>query len=111
VRAVVEGHRILTGTAVAADQIGTLAEEGKTPVCVAVDGVCIGLFGVADRLKPTSVRAVAALHELGLKTVMLTGAHQRTAAAVRWCSPGERGLKLWERRECLWKRLCSESTA
>lgn len=59
-----------------------LAEAGRTPVFVAVDGRVEALLGVADPIKPSSVAAVASLKRLGLRVVMLTGDHARTAAAV-----------------------------
>ena len=49
---------------------------------VAIDGRLAGVLAVADPIKPTSAQAVAALHRLGLKVAIVTGDHQRTAAAV-----------------------------
>ncbi len=59
-----------------------LAEEGKTPMFVAIDGKPAGLIAVADTLKPNSKEAVAALHELGLEVAMITGDNKRTAEAI-----------------------------
>jgi Cu+-exporting ATPase len=59
-----------------------LADEGKTPMFVAVDGTAIGIIAVADTLKPHSREAVTAFHRLGLKVAMLTGDNRRTAAAI-----------------------------
>jgi Cu+-exporting ATPase len=59
-----------------------LANEGKTPMYVAVDGMAAGLVAVADTVKPDSKRAVGALLRLGIEVVMLTGDNQRTAAAI-----------------------------
>jgi Cu+-exporting ATPase len=59
-----------------------LLEEGKTVVFAAVDGRPAGLLAVADPLKPGSAEAVVALKALGLKIVMLTGDHRKTAEAV-----------------------------
>jgi len=50
-----------------------LAEEGKTLVYVVRDGALLGVLGLADRIRPESREAVAALHRLGLRTAMLTG--------------------------------------
>jgi Cu+-exporting ATPase len=93
VRATVEGRAILLGnaqhlaaagvdaTAGAADA-DRLASEGKTPMFVAIDGNYAGLVAVADVVKDSSARAVAALRRLGLEVAMLTGDSARTAAAI-----------------------------
>ena len=59
-----------------------LQEEGKTAMFVAIDGKPAGILAVADPIKATTVEAIAQLHKLGLKLVMLTGDNRRTAAAV-----------------------------
>jgi Cu+-exporting ATPase len=63
-------------------QAEALAEEGKTPVYVAVDGKPAGLIAIADTLKPYSLEAVRALHDLGLEVAMITGDNRRTAQAI-----------------------------
>ena len=50
-----------------------IARLGRTPVLFAVDGAPVGVIGIADVLKPTSVAAVSAFRALGLDTWMLTG--------------------------------------
>lgn len=59
-----------------------LADEGASPLYVAVDGRLAAAIAVADPLKETSVAAIAALKGLGLKVVMVTGDNQRTARAI-----------------------------
>jgi Cu+-exporting ATPase len=59
-----------------------LADEGATPVFVAVDGRPAGVLAVADTVKPESADAVAQLKALGLEVWMLTGDNPRTAAVV-----------------------------
>jgi len=59
-----------------------LSGEGKTPLFVAVDGRVIGLLAVADREKPSSARAIAALKARGLRVAMITGDQAKTAEAV-----------------------------
>ncbi len=59
-----------------------LADEGKTPMFVAVEGRAVGIVAVADTLKPHSREAVRAFHRLGLEVAMITGDHRRTAAAI-----------------------------
>ncbi|MBE1283645.1 MAG: heavy metal translocating P-type ATPase [Rhodobacteraceae bacterium] len=65
-----------------ATHIQTLAASGKTPLYVAVDGALAAVLGVSDPIKPTSRLAIAALHEMGLKTVMITGDNQVTARHI-----------------------------
>jgi Cu+-exporting ATPase len=59
-----------------------LANEGKTPMYVAVDGKAAGLVAVADTVKPDSKAAIGVLKELGIEVVMLTGDNERTAQAI-----------------------------
>jgi Cu+-exporting ATPase len=56
--------------------------DGKTVVLVAADGRAIGAIGVTDTVKEGSSAAIRALKELGLRVVMITGDHERTARAV-----------------------------
>ncbi len=65
-----------------ASDAARLAEEGKTPMFVALDGQIEGVIAVADALKPESREAVARLHSLGLEVVMLTGDLPATANAI-----------------------------
>ncbi len=62
--------------------VDRLSREGKTVTYVAADGQLAGLIALADKPKATAAEAVAALHELGLKVVMLTGDARTTAEAV-----------------------------
>lgn len=59
-----------------------LANEGKTPMYVAVDGKAAGLVAVADTVKPDSKAAIAHLKGLGIEVVMLTGDNERTGLAI-----------------------------
>ncbi|HVS03163.1 MAG TPA: heavy metal translocating P-type ATPase, partial [Thermoanaerobaculia bacterium] len=59
-----------------------MAADGKTPVFAAAAGAPLGVLAVADPVKATSRGAIARLHRLGLKVVMLTGDHRATAAAI-----------------------------
>jgi Cu+-exporting ATPase len=58
------------------------AAQGKTPVYLAVDGQLTAMMAVSDPIKPSAVLAISALKKLGLRTVMITGDHPRTAQAV-----------------------------
>ncbi|WP_348269312.1 heavy metal translocating P-type ATPase [Edaphobacter paludis] len=59
-----------------------LAEEGKTPLWVAIDGALEGVIAVADTVKPASIGAIRQFHREGLRVVMLTGDNERTARAI-----------------------------
>ena len=60
-----------------------LALQGKTPLFFAWGGQLLGIIAVADQVKPTSARAIRELAALEVKTVMLTGDNERTAAAIQ----------------------------
>jgi Cu+-exporting ATPase len=61
---------------------GELQEEGQTVVFVAIDGRAAGIISVSDPIKPSSLEAIAHLHRLGLKIIMVTGDNAHTARAV-----------------------------
>ncbi len=60
----------------------TLAEQGKTPLYFAMGDEILGILAVADTLKDDSVEAVRQLHDMGIRVVMLTGDHPKTAKAM-----------------------------
>ena len=93
VEATVEGTRVLLGNAklMRDRKIGVgsldkdavrLADEGKTPMYVALDGRIAGIVAVADTLKPDSKEAIRELRAMGLEIVMMTGDNERTAKAI-----------------------------
>lgn len=59
-----------------------LAEEGKTPMYVAIDNKIAGIIAVADTMKENSKRAIEKLHIMGIEVAMITGDNRRTAAAI-----------------------------
>jgi Cu+-exporting ATPase len=59
-----------------------LREQAQTVVYVAVEGRLLGLVGIADPIKEGSWEAVRTLQSEGLRLVMLTGDHEKTARAV-----------------------------
>jgi len=59
-----------------------LADEGASPLYVAIDGKLAAAIAVADPIKGTSAAAIAALKARGLKLMMVTGDNRRTAEAV-----------------------------
>ena len=60
----------------------SLADDGKTPMFVAIDGKAAGIVAVADTVKEDSVEAIKALQSLGIEVVMITGDSRRTAEAI-----------------------------
>jgi len=93
VTAMVEGHAMALGNLKMMQQVGAdldkleeqaqaLADDGKTPMYVAVDGQSAGVVAVADTVKEDSRKAIAHLKQLGLEVVMITGDNQRTADAI-----------------------------
>ncbi len=59
-----------------------LADEGASPLYIAIDGKLAAAIAVADPIKATSARAIGALKARGLKVMMVTGDNRRTAEAV-----------------------------
>ena len=59
-----------------------LAEEGKTPLFFAQAGRLAGVIAVADVIKADSPAAIAALRNMGIRVVMLTGDNEKTARAI-----------------------------
>ena len=68
------------------EQVSTRAEalqtDGNTVIFVAIDGTIAGLLAVADPIKETTPAAVAELHRLGVKVIMMTGDSEHTARVV-----------------------------
>ena len=57
--------------------------QGLSPLYLAVDGKVVGVLGIEDPLKPGVREAIADLHALGVKhVVMLTGDSERTAERI-----------------------------
>jgi Cu+-exporting ATPase len=89
----VEGRRVLVGNRKLLERENVsltefrqdgarLADEGKTPMFVAVDGHPAGIVAVADTIKEDSLTAIRALQRMGIEVVMLTGDNERTAQAI-----------------------------
>jgi Cu+-exporting ATPase len=88
----VEGRTVAVGNAALLAEVGATVDPvaqadqrrraGETVTFAAVDGRFAGLIGVADRIKPSTSEAIKALHDEGLRLVMLTGDNRVTAEAV-----------------------------
>jgi len=61
---------------------GQLAEEGKTPMYVALSGQLSGIIAVADVVKQSSESAIKKIQEMGIEVVMITGDNEKTARAI-----------------------------
>ncbi len=70
------------GVPVDAAEVAGFRHAGATVVVVAAGGRLLGFIVVADRLRATSREAIARLHALGVKLVMISGDHEATARAV-----------------------------
>ena len=60
----------------------SLADDGKTPMFIALDGKAAGIIAVADTVKEDSAEAIAVLQKMGIEVVMITGDNRRTAEAI-----------------------------
>jgi Cu+-exporting ATPase len=89
----VDGRRVSLGNRALLDDLGidpgALAGQaeaararGDSVMFVTVDGRAAGLVGVADPIKASTQAAISALHEEGVRIVMLTGDSETTAKAV-----------------------------
>jgi Cu+-exporting ATPase len=93
VTGMIEGRSVIVGNIRYLEELGVdvgslrsradeLRRAGQTVMFAAFDGEAAGLVGVADPVKPTAREAVEALHQAGIKVVMLTGDNRTTAEAV-----------------------------
>ncbi len=93
VSATVEGRHVLIGNLKLMTREGlalgtleekskALADDGKTPMYLAIDGKAAGIIAVADTVKEDSKAAIAAMKKMGLEVVMITGDNERTAKAI-----------------------------
>lgn len=89
----VEGQQILIGNRRLLDESNIefgeledamvrLESEGKTAMLVAMDNKVAGIVAVADTIKTDSKEAIASLHEMGIRVVMVTGDNERSALHV-----------------------------
>lgn len=79
--------RLLENHAIKPDEVQKnhyeqLAQQGKTPVYIALNQQVIGVLAVMDALRPEAIEAIEQLHAQGIKTAMITGDHTLTAHHV-----------------------------
>jgi P-type Cu+ transporter len=93
IKVAIEGKNLLLGNRKLMDDSGVelegmaeisnnLANEGKTPMYITIDGKIAGIIGVADIVKETSLKAIEKLHKMGIEVAMITGDNKRTAEAI-----------------------------
>lgn len=93
VRGVIDGETWLLGNRGLVENLGNdsekisahmlaLEKQGKTAVALAGPAGVQGLLAVADTVRETSIEAIGMLKKLGVKTVMLTGDNEHTAAVI-----------------------------
>lgn len=86
VRAVAEGKTVLVGSDRWMDENGipmpeTAGGQG-TRLWVAIDGKAAAVLTLTDPLREDTPEAIAQLHRLGLRTVMVTGDREEAAASI-----------------------------
>ncbi|HGA2239675.1 TPA: Zn(II)/Cd(II)/Pb(II) translocating P-type ATPase ZntA [Enterobacter roggenkampii] len=91
IEATVDGKKVLIVAAgkSSTPEVEALEQTGQTVVTVMQDGVAKGMLALRDTLRDDAKEAVAALHQLGVQGVILTGDNPRAAAAIA----GELGLE------------------
>ncbi len=94
IEAEIKGKKVLVGTerlmkeksVIISETDNKLAEslrlKAQTVSFFAVDGTISGVIGIADSIKADAKDAVARLHDMGLRTVMITGDNTMTAQTV-----------------------------
>jgi len=93
VKAIVRGNSVYAGnrkmmkkfgipTEPVEEKMSMLESQGKTAIIVAVDDKIEGIIAVADSLKESSPMAVAALKDLGIECIMITGDNEKTAKTI-----------------------------
>ena len=90
IEATVDGKKVLIVAAGKSShpEVEALEQTGQTVVTVMQDGVAKGMLALRDTLRDDAKEAVAALHQLGVQGVILTGDNPRAAATIA----GELGL-------------------
>jgi Cd2+/Zn2+-exporting ATPase len=93
VRGTIDGHTYQLGNHRLLEELGLcsagiestllpLERQGKTAVLLLDQAGMLAIFAVADTVRDTSRQAIAELHSLGVKTLMLTGDNTHTAEAI-----------------------------
>ncbi len=90
-RGIVDGAEYYIGNAMLMQELGIQFDkkefereslEGKTPVILSSKEAVLGIFMVADTIKPEAKEAIENLHKLGIAVTMLTGDDKNTAEYI-----------------------------
>lgn len=65
-----------------ADEANKLANQGKTPMYIAIENKLVGIIAVADTVNKNSKKAIKKLHSLNIEIIMVTGDNRKTAEAI-----------------------------
>jgi P-type Cu+ transporter len=63
-------------------RLSELENQGKTAIIVSVNSKIAGIFALADTIKDNAKETIDSIHEMGIKTIMLTGDNERTAKQI-----------------------------
>lgn len=74
--------QLQTPNATINDIIDQWAQQGATPIHIAIDHTLVGLMAVTDPIKPEAKQVITALKQRGIECAMITGDHPMTAQAV-----------------------------
>jgi Zn2+/Cd2+-exporting ATPase len=82
----VGNHQLVEDKQICSPKIEALLEQlekaGNTTIIVATDRQALAVLAVADTIRETSIQAIQSLHQLNIKTIMMTGDNKLTAQAV-----------------------------
>jgi len=87
-RAIVIGNRSFMGknhveiSPEVENSLRIFESDGKTAILAAIDGVLMGILGIADKVKPEAKQTIDALRKMGIESWMVTGDNERTAKAI-----------------------------
>src|SRR5699024_12852572 len=70
-----------------------LANQGKTPMYIAINNKIAGIIAVADTVKKNSLKAIEKLHKMGIEVAMITGDNKGTAEGSAKQVGIERGIR------------------
>lgn len=94
ISAAVDGKSLLVGTEALlgehkivlskplTEAFGQALDQGKTAVCVAKDGIAVGVLAISDEPRSDSKEAISSLKNMGVTPVMLTGDHENAARRI-----------------------------
>src|SRR3990170_4919437 len=76
------------------EKMSRLESEGKTAIMVAINNKIEGIIAVADSLKESSPNAIAALKDLGIECIMITGDNEKTEKVIANVLPSDKAVEI-----------------